>query len=182
MRDAAAVTQRMLALFAVALRAEMLAAGDTPPALEAMDTRLPGVAAALSPQERAFFAQPAPEPQQLANFGWRYESLAVLQWALGLAEALPEPTDLCDVPLAAQRALEHAEAATRPSLTLRPVPELLDALDRHLRLHWAVRQAGQSEQPPPAGIVPGVVYERHYTLNWLLHFEDADWDEVDTPT
>ncbi|MEQ7868905.1 DUF4272 domain-containing protein [Xanthomonas sp. WHRI 8393] len=181
-RDAAAVTQRMLALFAAALRAEMLAAGDTPPALEAMDTRLPGVAAALSPQERAFFAQPAPEPQQLANFGWRYESLAVLQWALGLAEALPEPTDLCDVPLAAQRALEHAEAATRPSLTLRPVPELLDALDRHLRLHWAVRQAGQSEQPPPAGIVPGVVYERHYTLNWLLHFEDADWDEVDTPT
>ncbi|MCC4613697.1 DUF4272 domain-containing protein [Xanthomonas campestris pv. esculenti] len=181
-RDAAVVTQRMLALFAVALRAEMLAAGDTPPALDDMDTRLPGVEAALSPQERAFFAQAAPEPQQLANFGWRYESLAVLQWALGLADALPEPTDLCDVPLAAQRALEHAEAAMRPSLTLRPVPELLDALDRHLRLHWAVRQAGQTQQPPPAGIVPGVVYERHYTLNWLLHFEDADWDAVDTPT
>lgn len=57
-RDAAAVTQRMLALFAVALRAEMLAAGDTPPALEAMDARLPGVAVALSPQERAFLPSP----------------------------------------------------------------------------------------------------------------------------
>lgn len=57
-RDAAAVTQRMLALFAVALRAEMLAAGDTPPSLEDMDARLPGVAAALSPQERTFLPNP----------------------------------------------------------------------------------------------------------------------------
>ncbi|ATS65984.1 DUF4272 domain-containing protein [Xanthomonas citri pv. fuscans] len=47
---------------------------------------------------------------------------------------------------------------------------------------WAVRQAGRSGQPLPAGIVPGVVYERHYALNWLLHFEDAEWDEVETPT
>ncbi|AZR28727.1 hypothetical protein A11M_0100350 [Xanthomonas vasicola pv. vasculorum NCPPB 895] len=59
-----------------------------------------------------------------------------------------------------------------------PVP----ARSPYLRLHWAVRQAGHSGQPVPAGIVPGVVYERHYALNWLLHFEDAEWDEVDTPT
>ncbi|MCL1528283.1 DUF4272 domain-containing protein [Xanthomonas nasturtii] len=181
-RDAAMVTLRMLALFAVALRAEMLAAGDTPPSLEEVAARLPGAAVALSPQERAFFAQAAPDAQALANFGWRYESLAVLQWALGLAAALPEPVAPCDVPLAAQRALDHAAAAVRPVRALRPLPELLDVLDRHLRLHWAVRQAGPSGQPVPAGIVPGVVYERHYALNWLLHFEDAEWDEVDTPT
>lgn len=178
-RDAAVVSQRMLALFAVALRAEILAAGDTPPSLDEVETRLPGVAAALSPQERAFVAEDA---QALANFGWRYEALAVLQWALGLADTLPEPTALCDVPLAAQRTLDNAQAAERPTLALRPLPELLDTLDRHLRLHWAVRQAGQSGQPVPAGIVPGVVHERHYALNWLLHFEDAEWDEVDTST
>lgn len=40
-RDAAVVIQRMLALFAVALRAEMLAAGDTPPSLDEVDARLP---------------------------------------------------------------------------------------------------------------------------------------------
>ncbi|MCP3037160.1 MULTISPECIES: DUF4272 domain-containing protein [Xanthomonas] len=181
-RDAAVVSRRMLALFAVALRAEILAAGDTPPSLDEVETRLPGVADALSPQERAFFAQPAPDAQALANFGWRYESLAVLQWALGLADTLPEPNALCDVPLIAQRALDNAQAAERPTPARRPLAELLDTLDRHLRLHWAVRQAGQSGQPVPAGIVPGVVYERHYALNWLLHFEDAEWDEVDTPT
>lgn len=149
----------------MALRAEILATGDTPPSLDEVETRLPGVAAALSPQERAFFAQAAPDAQALANFGWRYEALAVLQWALGLADTLPEPSALCAVPLAR-----------------RPLPELFDTLDRHLRLHWAVRQAGRSGQPLPAGIVPGVVYERHYALNWLLHFEDAEWDEVETPT
>ncbi|AMV06466.1 DUF4272 domain-containing protein [Xanthomonas citri] len=157
-RDAAVVSRRMLALFAVALRAEILATGDTPPSLDEVETRLPGVAAALSPQERAFFAQAAPDAQALANFGWRYEALA------------------------AQRALDNAQAAERTTLARRPLPELLDTLDRHLRLHWAVRQAGRSGQPLPAGIVPGVVYERHYALNWLLHFEDAEWDEVETPT
>lgn len=40
-RDAAVVIQRMLALFAVALRAEMLAAGDTPPSLDEVDAHLP---------------------------------------------------------------------------------------------------------------------------------------------
>ncbi|KHM90147.1 DUF4272 domain-containing protein, partial [Xanthomonas vesicatoria] len=79
-------------------------------------------------------------------------------------------------------ALDHAQAPARMALTLRPLPELLDALDLHLRLHWAVRQAGHTHQAPPADLVAGVVYERHYALNWLLHFEDADWDEVDTPT
>lgn len=181
-RDAAVVSRRMLALFAVALRAEILATGDTPPSLDEVETRLPGVAAALSPQERAFFAHAAPDAQALANFGWRYEALAVLQWALGLADTLPEPSALCAVPLAAQRALDNAQAAERTTLARRPLPELLDTLDRHLRLHWAVRQAGRSGQPLPAGIVPGVVYERHYALNWLLHFEDAEWDEVETPT
>ncbi|HDS1213045.1 TPA: DUF4272 domain-containing protein [Shewanella algae] len=28
----------------------------------------------------------------------------------------------------------------------------------------------------------GVVLERHYALNWLIGFENSDWDEVDTPT
>ena len=38
------------------------------------------------------------------------------------------------------------------------------------------------ETDPPAGLEPGVVKERHHTLNWLVRFEDADWDDVDTPT
>jgi len=28
----------------------------------------------------------------------------------------------------------------------------------------------------------GIVLERHRPLNWLIRFEDADWDNVDMPT
>jgi hypothetical protein len=179
-RDPREVAQRMLALFAVALRAEMLSADDGVLSLDEVVARMPAVAGALSPRERAFFDDAQPEPQQLANFGWRYESLALLQWALGLTATLPAADAICDVPQAAQVALEFAEVAPVPAL--RPLPELLDAWDEHLRLHWAVRQAGMEGREPPAGLLPGVVLERHYALNWLFRFEDAAWDEVDTPT
>ncbi|MEE7548895.1 DUF4272 domain-containing protein, partial [Xanthomonas sp. Kuri4-1] len=172
--------QRMLALFAVALRAEMISAGDRVLPLDEVVARLPAVDGALSPQEQAFFDDAQPAPQSLANFGWRYESLALLQWALGLAESLPAATAICDVPQAAQRALDFAQV--QPVPRLRPLPELLDAWDAHLRLHWAVRQADMDGREPPAGLLPGVVLERHYALNWLFRFEDAAWDEVDTPT
>jgi hypothetical protein len=32
------------------------------------------------------------------------------------------------------------------------------------------------------GLDPGVIQERHHALNWLVRFEDAEWDDVDTPT
>ncbi|HKO94988.1 MAG TPA: DUF4272 domain-containing protein, partial [Polyangiaceae bacterium] len=65
---------------------------------------------------------------------------------------------------------------------LRATPVLLDALDLHFRLHWAVRQARQDDSEPPAQLDPGVVMERHHGLNWLTGFHGADWDDVDTPT
>ena len=65
---------------------------------------------------------------------------------------------------------------------LRSTSEILDALDLHFRLHWAARQAGLDKEDPPAELDSGVISERHYALNWLVCFEDADWDDVDTPT
>ena len=69
-----------------------------------------------------------------------------------------------------------------PATRLRPLPELLDALDSVYRRHWLVRQARLDDQPAPIGLHPSVVYERHYALNWLLRFDEQDWDEVGTPT
>ena len=65
---------------------------------------------------------------------------------------------------------------------LRPTGEILDVLDLHYRLHWVVRQAGVDNQGPPAGLEVGVVRERHFALNWLVGYGDADWDDVETPT
>ena len=65
---------------------------------------------------------------------------------------------------------------------MRSVMEILDALDLHYRQHWATRQALLKKYPAPAGLNDGVLQERHHALNWLVRFEDRDWDEVDTPT
>ncbi|PSD21825.1 hypothetical protein C7E13_19565 [Stenotrophomonas maltophilia] len=57
-----------------------------------------------------------------------------------------------------------------------------DALDLHYRLHWVAREAQRQGAPMPGALEGGVIYERHYALNWLFCFEQADWDDVDTPT
>jgi hypothetical protein len=181
LREPAEVARRMLALCAVALRAESVASGRPIPAADIAE-RLPLAVAALSPREQAFLYDIAPEPQQVANFGWRYEALALLQWALGLTETLPLPTAVCDAPKAAQASFEHHSASFIAEAQLRPAAELLDALDLHYRMHWAMRQARIEQREPPSGLLPGVIAERHYALNWLVRFEDKPWDEVDTPT
>lgn len=181
LRDASDVAARMQAVFAVAVRGEGLQ-GDEPLTTDEILARLPDATSALSPNEQAFMATRTPEPQQVINAAWRYEALAVLQWALGLLDELPFPDRICDVSQCARLALERADSTSPREATLRPTSEILDALDLHLRLHWLTRQARLDEVDPPAGLVPGSVAERHHALNWLVRFENRDWDDVDTPT
>ena len=180
LRPPAEVAERAAALFLVALRGESLAGQD---ALEVPELRkrFPTAFAGLSPQEASFIEQSSPEQQEVINAVWRYEALALCLWALGRLPDLPPPKGVCDVATVAKVMLEDS-LELAPGASLRPTAEILDALDLHYRLHWAVREAGVQEQPPPAELEPGVVVERHYALNWLVRFQGADWDDVDTPT
>jgi hypothetical protein len=180
LRTAAEVGPRAIALLAVALRAESLAAGKPLPVAE-LEQKLPGVRRALSPQESAFLDAEQPGDAELTRFSWRYESLLTLEWALGLAD-LPWPDGPCDAAATSRTLLERAEEVVGAKASLRPAAEILDALDLHYRLHWLVRQARIDGKPLPAGVDAGVVGERHHALNWLTRFEDSDWDETDTPT
>ncbi len=181
LRDVTAVTARCMALLACAVRAESLASGDALAPAE-VAARLPGATFAMSPKERAFFEAEAPEPQAVTNHVWRYEALAALLWSIGALPELAPPTGLCDVPAIARLVLANQGATFAAAAALRPTSELLDALDLHLRLHWASTSARAQGASPPAGMEPGVVLERHYALNWLTCFQDAAWDDVDTPT
>jgi hypothetical protein len=136
---------------------------------------------ALSPDENQFLNSPAPAPQQVTDSVWRYEALYLLEWALKLADDLALPTHQCDVQqVAGVMFADHATLVA--TAELRPAEEILDALDLHFRLHWAVAQRRLEKRAVPASLVAGVVSERHYALNWLVRFEDAEWDSVDTPT
>lgn len=181
LRPAVEILGRALALYVVALRAESVATNQPIPAYELTD-RFPQVHAWLSPVEREFLETDEPTEDTLPQFAWRYESLYVLEWALGLQEELPFADDICDVPLTARTIMNMDFDAAMAKAKTRPASQILDALDLHYRLHWLVRQNRMKEEALPLNLEAGVIYERHYALNWLVNFENADWDEVDTPT
>lgn len=175
------VAGRALALFLVAVRAESIATNKAIPVAQ-LQEKFPHAPAYCSPKEIDFLKQDNPPSSTNTQFSWRYESLFLLQWALGLSESLSFPDAICDVPALAQTAIESNSTAFLQAARLRPAGEILDALDLHYRLHWLVRQAQIDQKPLPAELNEGVILERHYALNWLVRFEDSDWDEVDTPT
>ncbi|MGH8081663.1 MAG: DUF4272 domain-containing protein [Lysobacter sp.] len=180
LREPAEAMRRMLALCAVAVRAESLSSQTL--SVEDIQAKLAAGVAELTPAERAFIDNDAPDEETWANHGWRYESAALLQWALGLSDTLSPATTICDAAGVARTAIAHAGEAEIAQARLRPVAELLDALDAIYRRHWLVRQARLDERDPPIGLHPSIVYERHYALNWLLRFDEQDWDEIGTPT
>lgn len=181
LRSADDVAWRILALFIVAVRAESIANGD-PIAIDALKEKSPLAFQALTPWEQAFLENDAPSEEDVSAAGWRYECLAVLQWALGLQPSLPFPDAICDVPNTAQLMMAHPDRELIQSAELRPIPELLDALDLNYRLLWVARDAAIRTADAPAGIEGGVITERQHALNWLTCFEYAEWDDVDIPS
>ncbi len=167
--------ERARALLLVALRADSVASGEPVP-LDALLSKMPLADDALSPQEQAFLQQEAPSNEACAPFIWRYESLLVLEWALGLVDQLPYPD------AGADSAKVVATLIEMRGPQLRPAAEILDALDLHYRLHWHIRQTRIKQGVEADGVDADVVMERHRTLNWLVRFLHEDWDDVDTPT
>ncbi|WP_426208925.1 DUF4272 domain-containing protein [Massilia sp. TWP1-3-3] len=181
LRSAGAVAERLMALFAVAVRAESVASKSPMPGDEIMH-RLGLADTAFSAQERKFMADTMPTQKDTVKFGWCYECAYTLAWAAGVFDKLPFPAAICDVELIAQTLLKLRAAGVHEAARLRPVAQLLDCLDLHQRLHWITRQAQADKQATSAGLEAGVIQERHRALNWLVQFEDAAWDDVDTPT
>ena len=185
-RDADEVAWRCLALFMVAVRAESLSAGKPIP-IDKLREKSPMAFEALTPNEASFLNTDEPDPQSIVNFLWRYEALFTLQWALGMHSQMPFPDEICDVPKVAEfqiaqpNRLQVSEARLRQGSS-RACQEILDALDMNFRLLWAARNAKVHHQPPPAAIDGGVLSERQHALNWLIQFENADWDDVDIPS
>jgi len=136
----------------------------------------------FSPVEQTFIDDPQPSDQDLIAMSWRYEGAHVLLWALGIYPDIGRPDAITDVPLLATTLRDLGPKGLRDKSRLRPQSQLLDATDLMYRYHWAVVQAGLDGQPMPSGLDPGVVYERHYALNWLIGYMDQAWDDISTDT
>jgi len=167
-RDKNAVVNRALALFYISQKGD----GTEKKTLDSV-YKLYSIASKLSPQEKIFVAAKNPDKQLMINASWRYESLHVL---------LSFPNQACPVEEDLQIIADLTETAFRERAKLRSKKEILDQADLIIRLHWACVDARVKNQPAPAGLENGVVYERHYTLNWLINYLNQSWDAVTTDT
>ena len=177
LRSAEDIAKRAIALLAVAAREkgmEQQKAIDILTEREAWES--------TTPREREFLLKKDPTKQEMINFTWRFEGLWVLLWALGYVEELGIPTSICDVPLAAGLVLETPSEKFIGQAKSRSRSEILDEADLIYRADWAVVNARLNGDEMPGNLNPGVVYERHYALNWLIGYLDQEWDDITTDT
>jgi hypothetical protein len=177
MRTRDEIVERLVALFAVASRG----AHDPDDYVQSIVTDY-GAAAHYSPIERGFMTTPVPLPAESSAMSWRFESVAVLLWALGYRDVLGSPTDPSDAVAMAQTIRSRTLAQLREQARPRSAREILDQADLLYRYHWAVVDAQIAGRWPPAGLSADVVMEWHQALNWLIGYQGADWDDVQTDT
>lgn len=136
----------------------------------------------LTPNELAFVLDKSPSEHDRIQFTWRHEAAWALLWALGFVAELGKPDRICDVEYAAGTMAERTTSQFVEDSELRPIAEILDQADLIYRYHWAVRNARLKGQQAPAALDPGVIQERHHALNWLIGYDEQDWDHVSTDT
>lgn len=137
----------------------------------------------LSPKELEFFNDEDPSEDEATNYTWQYENLYICEWALGLQE-MDFPDHYCDVAGIVSTINEYnSYEELKNACTLRSAAELLDEDDLIFCLDWSCVDNRIHRLPSVAEMDPGVVFERHKTLDWLVGADDsADWDEVQPNT
>ena len=171
------VVDRAIALLFIGLKSEGLEQVHLDKVKKGFD-----VSAKLSPVEKEYVNAGTPTEQQAANANWRYESLHVLLWSLSFIDELVYPAQLCNVADDVKIIYELGPAKFRDQSKLRTKTEILDQADLILRFDWACVNARVKGEEAPGGLNSSVVYERHYSLNWLIKYLNQNWDDVTTNT
>lgn len=139
----------------------------------------------LAPSEADFIDTPAPSRKQIIDASWLSERLITLLWTLGAVNELPPPHEQCDpavfhanLPPFADITVTEFTSAAR----LRPSSELLTMAEDLWGLHWEARDAMINDRTPQQALDIEIIQERHHAINWVIGYEDLDWDDVTTDT
>lgn len=158
-----------------------------------------GADTALTPNEREFLAQHELPDDERQSMIWKLEDLWVLMWAMRHIDKFSWPNEMCDVEGLHELIFEKSKDPKRfiDQAELRSPRSILDACQLIIQLQSVIRTAHINHTLIPENLnwkepgrqvsvdeCPsiGVVAERHYALNWLRKFGEADWDDVDVPT
>ena len=138
----------------------------------------------VTPDEKEFIAHPTENKKFQET--WKCECIWVLLWALKLVDTLPFPNELCDLNvIPAEKYPVNGDKDPNEFIKakheVRSKSEILDANDLYYRYDWACVDA-RINNSEMTHIHPGVVYERHYALNWLVNYMDQEWDDISCDT
>ena len=136
----------------------------------------------FSPKESIIYQKETLDDAEKTNATWRYESLYTIMWALGFMEDLKYPSEICDVQAIVEKIFQPSREEFEKSVNLRSSSEILDELDKTYRMNWACIDARVKGKEVSGNINSSVIYERHYSLNWLTSHQNQEWDNVLTST
>ncbi len=138
----------------------------------------------VTPVEKVFLSNPTDDDKSRES--WKCESIWTLLWALSKVDDLGFPDKLCDLnyfspdeyPFGKDK---DPKLFINSSIVCRSKAEILDMADLYYRFEWACVDATLNGVEIET-IHPGVVYERHHALNWLINYMGQDWDNVTCDT
>ncbi|MFJ7362527.1 DUF4272 domain-containing protein [Peribacillus frigoritolerans] len=133
-------------------------------------------------EEQKFLMKKHPNQNELIKYSWKLECIWLLLWSVNLVSDIEVPADTCNAEYVFETVFLHSKQELLDKSSLKPTSDILDSLDFIYRAHWAVREAQINHLEVPSSLDEGVVYERHYTLNWLVNYMDQEWEELSTDT
>ncbi|MFX1391451.1 MAG: DUF4272 domain-containing protein [Promethearchaeota archaeon] len=138
----------------------------------------------VSEVEKNFLLKTSEETKfEALQFGWRSEAVFILLWALKLVDVEEIPTDETNLDLIVDL-LKHSNFYEKININkaqLRESREIFDLLDMIHKIHWDLRDARLQNNNPSHNYHPSIIYEWHYTLNWIVR-PNEDWDYITTDT
>ncbi|MFT5823400.1 MAG: hypothetical protein ACI8ZM_004661 [Crocinitomix sp.] len=134
----------------------------------------------VTPKEREFLENPTEKQKSIET--WKCEGIWTLMWALQIVNDLGFPNEMAELskipmeeyPLGNEK--DPNEFIAKQTKTVAKA-EIMNMNDRFYRMSWAcvdLRLKGEEMKT----VHPGVVYERHYALNWLINYQGAEWDDI----
>lgn len=122
------------------------------------------------------------DKQELINLTWKYESINVLGWVLGLNKELSFPNILCDSEfLLKEIAVCDNFNDFLNKCKLINIEDILDELDLEYRYHWAAVENRINKERNNFIINEEIVMERRRALEWLFE-EIEDWNDISLDT
>lgn len=138
----------------------------------------------LTPVEQNYLLMQDDNTQYLSmQLSWRSEAVYILLWALKKLEFNQIPSDEHNLKQISYLLRDDAFYKKFPlkDIQLRDSEDILNMLDKIYRIHWKIRDAQLNDRPINAEYSPSIIYEWHYSLNWLTN-ANVEWDDITTDT